>query len=364
MRVIASPSIPHPPPPPILRQDPVQENCQSHHGCVLGFLLRRQREGERLLHRDYRPPSIPGDHLSKDKGAIPTSSTKGKRKTNQTNTRPGGRGGRGGVRRLRTRRAQQIDRAGRHCGQTHTQRYSPPLTRPLRPRVLGEALGTQRRAPFNIQPLSLPSEPFSFPSPHPEPPRLSPAQPHPALRNAAAAPRWAAMQRCPPDPHVPPHPSSPAHLQGESPPPRYRCRTPAGRWRGGIVCESCRCCHPPRVGRERPSRIALISSSEAQGRMLPSDRRQSRRQKGVGSLIREPRCQRGQGKSLTLLHGMGNGRNQPTWQQVATCSSLLRAPCPGTNLGLLAAQPPTPLLHPSLHLQPTEHVSRAPRASQ
>lgn len=189
------------------------------------------------------------------------------------------------------------------------------MTRPLRPRVLGEALGTQRRAPFNIQPLSLPSEPFSFPSPHPEPPRLSPAQPHPALRNAAAAPRWAAMQRCPPDPHVPPHPSSPAHLQGESPPPRYRCRTPAGRWRGGgIVCESCRCCHPPRVGRERPSRIALISSSEAQGRMLPSDRRQSRRQKGVGSLIREPRCQRGQGKSLTLLHGMGNGRNQPTWQ--------------------------------------------------
>lgn len=96
MRVIASPSIPHPPPPPLLRQDPVQENCQSHHGCVLGFLLRRQREGERLLHRDYRPPSIPGDHLSKDKGAIPTSSTKGKRKTNQTNTRPGGRGGGGG----------------------------------------------------------------------------------------------------------------------------------------------------------------------------------------------------------------------------------------------------------------------------
>lgn len=68
-----------------------------------------------------------------------------------------------------------------------------------------------------------------FPLTPPGAPRLSPAQPHPALRNAAAAPRWAAMQRCPPDPHVPPHPSSPAHLQGESPRPA----TDAERRRGG-----------------------------------------------------------------------------------------------------------------------------------
>lgn len=228
--------------------------------------------------------------------------------------------------------------------------------------MLGEALGTQRRAPFNIQPLSLPSEPFSFPSPHPEPPRLSPAQPHPALRNAAAAPRWAAMQRCPPDPHVPPHPSSPAHLQGESPRPATDAeRRRGGGGGGGIVCESCRCCHPPRVGRERPSRIALISSSEAQGRMLPSDRRQSRRQKGVGSLIKEPRCQRGQGKSLTLLHGMGNGRNQPTWQLRLRPALRCCVP-PALEPTLVCSQhslPPLSCTHPSTFSQQSVYALAA-----
>lgn len=218
----------------------------------------------------------------------------------------------------------------------------------------GRLWGHSGELPSTSNPSRCPPSPFL--SPHPtRSPRAS--APHSLTRRSATRRLHRDGRRC-----------SGAHLTRTSlriPPRPLTCRespprpaTDAERRRGGgggggIVCESCRCCHPPRVGRERPSRIALISSSEAQGRMLPSDRRQSRRQKGVGSLIREPRCQRGQGKSLTLLHGMGNGRNQPTWQLRLRPALRCCVP-PALEPTLVCSQhslPPLSCTHPSTFSQ-------------